>query len=421
VHRRSVGYPKDSVLEIELVGRATATERVLSGSPAADPDRTAAVGRNRDARVGILTPGEMHLKPRAAFVIINNAPWRRSLQTARDRDRSRGLYPRFPAGDQIPPPRGGGLPWTAEMISLVDLSAGNPLRPVDWRHQAAAELVAAGKPFPRRTWDNETFEVAAYLRRAGRGTDPRRLAAEFPALHMAFGIYQHPDPQLRYALEAQLMTADEAPVVAAWLGTSADVIEAYQAAFFDVRERLANVDFIIQRVVNPKANEPYEYRDGGWKLLAYVGGAEALSPLSDPDRAGGFDGALRAHRNATMVALGDRMRWLAERGSELDPRLMRDWPRIIGCITNKKAKNSKPSNPERNIEQFFESLPLEIVEVEEADRKDHPELPPKVELRPKGQRPLAAGSPVANVEELNDLEFSPPKHDGHDPAAAAAD
>ena len=152
-----------------------------------------------------------------------------------------------------------------------------------------------------------------------------------------------------------------------------------------------------------------------------VGGAEALSPLSAPDRAGGFDGALRAHRNATMVALADRMRWLAERGSELDPRLMRDWPRIIGCITKKKAKNSKPSDPERNIVQFFESLPLEIVEVEGADRKDHPDLPTKFELRPKAQMPLAAGSPVPNFEELNKLELSPPRHDGQDPAAAAAD
>ncbi len=305
------------------------------------------------------------------------------------------------------------------MFSAVDLSANNPLRPVDWRYQAAAERVATGKAFPRLTWDNETYAVATYLRRAGRGTDARRLAAEFPALHAAFGIDQHPDPQLRYALEAQLLTGNETPDIAAWLGTSADVIDAYQAAFFDVRGRLDNVDFIIQRVVNPMANEPYEYRDSGWKLLAYVGGAEALSPLIDPDRAGGFDGALRAHRNATMVALGDRMRWLTERGSELDPRLMRDWPRIIGCITNKKAKNSKPSNPEQNIEQFFESLPYEIVD--EADRKDHPELPQKVELRPKGLWPLAAGSPVANIEELNNLELSPPKHDGHDPAAAAAD
>jgi hypothetical protein len=377
------------------------------------PDRNSQPGRPSEPR------GESLLKSRAAIVMIYEVP----LETESPKGKRPGpladLTARFPAGDQIPPPRGGGLPWRAEMISLVDLSANNPLRPVDWRHRAAAERVATGKAFPRRTWDEKTFEVAAYLRRAHREADPRRLAAEFPALHTAFGIYQHADPQLRFALEAQLMTGNEAPVVAAWLGASADVIEAYQAAFFDVRERLANVDFIIQRVVNPQANEPYEFRDSGWKLLAYVGGVEALSPLIDPDRAGGIEGALRAHCNATMVALGDRMRWLVERGSELDPRLMRDWPKIIGCITNKKARNSKPSDPECNIGQFFEIFPLEMVDV--ADRKDHPELPTKFELRPKGQRPLAAGSPVPNVEEVNNLEFSPPRHDGHDPAATAAD
>jgi hypothetical protein len=46
----------------------------------------------------------MHLKPRAAFVIINKVPWRRSLQTARDRDRSRVLPQAFAAEDQIQPP-----------------------------------------------------------------------------------------------------------------------------------------------------------------------------------------------------------------------------------------------------------------------------------------------------------------------------
>ena len=377
------------------------------------PDLNSKPGRRSEPRE------ESLLKSRAAIVMIYEVPLGTEPPEGKRPGPLADFTARFPAGDQIPPPRGRGLPWTAQMISLVDLSAGNPLRPADWRYQAAADRVATGKAFPRLTWDNETYEVATYLRRAGRGTDPGRLAAEFPALHAAFGIYQHADPQLRYALEAQLLTGDETPDIAAWLGTSADVIEAYHAAFCDVRGRLDNVDFIIQRVVNPKANEPYEYRDSGWKLLAYVGGAEALSPLMDPDRVSGFDGAMRTHRNAMILALGDRMRWLVERGRDLDPRLIRDWPTIVGCITNKKTKDSKPSDPERNIVQFFESLPFEMVD--EADSKDHPELPTTVKLRPKGQMPVAAGSPVPNFEELNNLEVSPPRHDRHDPAAAAAD
>ncbi len=226
------------------------------------------------------------------------------------------------------------------MISPVNLSANNPLRPTNWRYQAAVERVATGNAFPRQRWDNETYAVGTYLRRAGREADPRRLAAEFPALHSAFGIYQHADPGLRYALEARLLTGTEASIVATSLGTDAAVVESYQAVFFDVGDRLDSVGYIMHRLVNPKANEPYEFRNHGWKLLGYVGGAGALSRLLNPDRVNGFEGAMQTHRTATKFALANRMRWLVERGSSSTHGCLETGRRSSGSSATKRSQAS---------------------------------------------------------------------------------
>ena len=94
--------------------------------------------------------------------------------------------------------------------SVFDLSASNPIRPVDWRYRLAAERVASGLAFPRLAWDPATFEIASYLRRAERDAHSRRLAADFSSFHWAYAIYRDADPGLRYALEARLLTRREA-------------------------------------------------------------------------------------------------------------------------------------------------------------------------------------------------------------------
>ena len=118
------------------------------------------------------------------------------------------------------------------------------------------------------------------------------MAAEFPSLHLAYAIYRDADPGLRYALEARLLTGSEAADIAAALGSDAAVVSSYQAAFFDVGDRLGKVDFIMRRVIDPPAHEAYEFRNNGTKLLAYLGGVEALERLFRPDCQNGFDGVI---------------------------------------------------------------------------------------------------------------------------------
>ena len=306
----------------------------------------------------------------------------------------------------------------AVVPSAFDLNASNPFRTVDWRYRLAADRVASGLAFPRPTWDTATLETATYLRRAGRGADPRRLAAEFPNFHLAYGIYRDADPGLRYALEARLLTRVEAADIADALGTDAAVIASFQAAFFNVGDRLGKTDFIMRRVIDPPAHEAYQFRNSGWKLLAYLGGAEALERLFHPDRQNGFDSVMSAERDATALALTGRMHWLVEHKSELDPRLVIRWPEIIGLI--RKEGDPVQTDYERNVEQMLMSIPLQILE--KADVRNNPEFQKPYELRADDQMLQAAGLPVPGLEHLEELERKlASRQKLNPPAANAAD
>jgi hypothetical protein len=288
----------------------------------------------------------------------------------------------------------------AVVPSAFDLNASNPLRTVDWRYRLAADRVASGRAFPRPTWDTATLEIATYLRRAGRGADPRRLAAEFSSFHLAYGVYRDADPGLRFALEARLLTRSEAADIADALGTDAAVIASFQAAFFDVGDRLGKTDFIMQRVINPQADEVYQFRDGGWKLLAYLGGGEALERVFHPDRQNGFDSVMSAERDATALALASRMRWLVQHKSDLDPRLVIHWPEIVGLIG--KGRTPVQTDYERNVEQMLMGMPMQILE--KSDVLNDPELQKAYELRASEQMLQAAGLPVPGLEFVEELE-----------------
>ncbi len=93
------------VRKIEQADRATVTQRVLGETPAkltpTESPRSAGAASREDRS---LRQAKSHLKSRAAFVIINDVSWRRSLQRARGRALGGFVPEGFPAGDQIPPP-----------------------------------------------------------------------------------------------------------------------------------------------------------------------------------------------------------------------------------------------------------------------------------------------------------------------------
>jgi hypothetical protein len=287
----------------------------------------------------------------------------------------------------------------AAMISVADLNSSDPLRPVAWRYQAAAERVASGLAFRRRDWDRETLETAYYLAGLRRGEAPRRLAAKFPDLHQAIGIFGDERPELRWALEARVMAAQATADIAAALGVAPLVVAVYEAIFFDAFDRLENVDFVMQRIITRPASESYRFADSGWKLIGYIGGAGALHRILNPRGDDDPDAERTLRRSATM-AMAARMSWMLARGGELDPRLLRDWPKIVGCLANGKAQNEELSPYVKNMDAILRAIPMEILT--EAKVKSDPEFQRGIEMRADEQLRAAFGLPNPEWDEIKD-------------------
>ena len=230
------------------------------------------------------------------------------------------------------------------MPSVFDLNASNPFRPVDWRHRLAADRVASGLAFPRRTWDAATLEIASYLRRAEGDAHSRRLAAEFPSFHLAYGIYRDADPGLRFALEARLLTRGEAADIADSLGTDAAVMRIVPGGLLRCRRPARQDRFHHAAGDRPPSRRGVPIprrRLEAARLPRRRRGARASVPSRSPEWFRQRH-ERRAGRNACLP-------WRAECGgcvqhkSDLDPRLVIHWPEIVGLIRKERAPRCKPT------------------------------------------------------------------------------
>jgi hypothetical protein len=297
------------------------------------------------------------------------------------------------------------------MRGFREFSALDPLRPVDWRFQMAADRVARKAALPRARWDFVTTLTALNLR--GRAAAPpsnrRRRLGKPRDFDVALDIHLDQDRSLRFALEARIM-ADERPTrIAERLGVSALAVKLYEAVAFDVRERLDHGDFVTTRVVGTGSERPYNWRDSGWKFLGFLGGAAALNSVIGPDRgAGGIEQVEFVERQSARVALMHRMRKLIEGGADLDPRLLRDLVQFVG----ERTAEELPAYCEI-MDALIQSIPPGILMTD--DSKDLFGDPSSAaELRADELLLRAHGREVPNLAEIESLRIPKPGDESDD-------
>jgi hypothetical protein len=256
--------------------------------------------------------------------------------------------------------------------------------------------------------------IATLLGRVRRGQGCRRLASDFPDLYPALEIYGDEDRDYRWALEAQLLAGGSRLRLAANFGLAETVIANYAAIFFDVADRLDNVDFIIPAVIGPQPHERYEFHNSGWKTLAYLGGPGILSFV--PAEGGGVGGLVGLQLSATRNAVAGWMRWRIENGGDCHLRLLRDLTRIVGYLDDRADENG-PVNPRsENIKQFFKGLRISD-ETQKLIEK-HPDFVGNDEMKATVKTLEVLGLWGPDLEEPETSQRTP-ESDSDDPAAAA--
>jgi hypothetical protein len=178
-------------------------------------------------------------------------------------------------------------------LGLVDFSAANPRRAVDWRWRKAGYLLDRGLRWSRRR-DDELTRIAkqyqAGLRRCRGEADRRRLARRMPDIGAAVAIHDG-EPTARLAVETRLLAGEPSEAIARRCGVPVEVAEVYEQLFFNVADRLTSTSYILFHAIGAASYRGFDGDDRGavLKWFAYMGGPVVLDALIDrvygsPDR-----------------------------------------------------------------------------------------------------------------------------------------
>lgn len=177
----------------------------------------------------------------------------------------------------------------------------NPRRAPNWRWLRAVQIDGGG-PRASRAVDGE--EGFAWIRRASRmkrryekaGNRPDalyRLIQYDRDLFWAHSMWLDERSPMRWAIEACVLAGMTSQQIADKMGTSPEIVAAYEEVFFDVRDRLSDKLYIVNVVMGDAVTRGVSERqyDLLWKLFGYHGGPYVLesviakcSPISKPEK-----------------------------------------------------------------------------------------------------------------------------------------
>lgn len=198
------------------------------------------------------------------------------------------------------------------------------MRAPHWRWLRTIE-VDSGEDRPSRVLDGEAgytwIRRALQLKRhfARMNNNPRRrraLLLRDRELYWAHSMWLAEKQPTRWGIEARVVAGESDEEIAAKLGTAPEVVTAYVNVFFDIREKLHNVDYMLNVVMADAVVRGLQERqyDLLWKLMGYHGGPHALDaaiskfiPIARPstkDDVSGFfhDFAINSMKYKSAVA-----------------------------------------------------------------------------------------------------------------------
>jgi len=165
----------------------------------------------------------------------------------------------------------------------------SPQRAPHWRWLRALQIDKGG-PRASRTLDGA--EGFTWIRRAVKLKRHFDLANSRPAalyallqrdrdLFWAHSIWIEDKAPTRWAIEARILAGETDESIAAKLGIEPSVVAAFAHVFFDIREKMAHTDYILNVVLADAVTRGLSERqyDLLWKLMGYHGGEHTLSAI----------------------------------------------------------------------------------------------------------------------------------------------
>lgn len=167
-------------------------------------------------------------------------------------------------------------------------AANNPLRSPDWRWQRGMELYErrddASAPSRKRdgvsgfAWINKARMYLEAYHADPSELGRARLAERASDIFWAHWIWQSPTNNTRHIMEAYILAGSDDATIADRCGMGADSVRAYEALFFNVREKRTHQSYIVECVLGPTIHHAVSV-ESLWKLYGYFLGPHMVDVL----------------------------------------------------------------------------------------------------------------------------------------------
>jgi len=169
---------------------------------------------------------------------------------------------------------------THSTASPVELTADNPIRPVDWRWQRAVWRVETRSRRGERhddDWTRQAIRCVKAIHREAGGRMPYRPE---PELLQARQLAQQHDWH-RAELESRILADQAISEISTTMRIPVGVVAGFEALFFDVRSRLEAATWIVHEVLGSKPCFPLQPMDVAdtWKSLGFGYGVSTVDAL----------------------------------------------------------------------------------------------------------------------------------------------
>lgn len=172
---------------------------------------------------------------------------------------------------------------------MLDCLRSNPWRKPSWRWLRAGGIISGEQPGATARRDGE--DGYAWIRRCvafrraeaicrNNETSRMQLAFEDPAMFWATWLYETEHPA-RWIIEARVMARQTPREIAFFSGCGVEIIEAFEAVFFDIRALLDRQDYVNTVIFGDSVHRGVTEREYDilWKMFAYACGPHALNAL----------------------------------------------------------------------------------------------------------------------------------------------
>lgn len=306
---------------------------------------------------------------------------------------------------------------------MLNAFRDNPMRAPNWRWLRTLQIDAGGLRAASRVDGPDGFQ---WIRRAVRLkrryeqfiNNPSlmySLSQHDHALFWAHHMWAEDKIPTKWAVEAHILAGETDEEIAARLGTQPAVIAAYEAVFFNVRDRLRHREYVLNVVIKDSVTRGLNERqyDLLWKLFGYQAGPLVLDavigrftnpyrPQKEEEVAGFFNDAAIGiiKQKATIAALSVPV------NSHTQTLLLDAFVKYVEIERTTDNATKAQATIVENIGAMLDALPFHVgTKLDSEQEKMVPFDNTAAELRGTELMIVAAGGTINEQPLLEDLKF----------------